>query len=163
MSIQVDPVAVAALMKVVEARGVSRTAAGGGQGVDRPAAGLERGRGGRFSGAADEAGARGMTYGYISAHLADVYGSEVSKATISTITDKVLDGLAKWQHRPLDAVYPVVFIDAIHVKVRDGQVANRPIYVAAAVTAEGNRDTLGLLPESRGRERRERTRKGNTA
>ena len=65
---------------------------------------------------------RGMTYGYISAHLADVYGSEVSKATISTIADKVLDGLAKWQNRPLDAVYPVVFIDAIHVKVRDGQV-----------------------------------------
>ena len=88
--------------------------------------------------------ARGMTHGDISAHLADVYGSEVSKATISTITDKVLEGMSEWQNRPLDPVYPVVFIDAIHVKIRDGQVANRPIYVALAVTAEGNRDILGL-------------------
>ncbi len=88
--------------------------------------------------------ARGMTHGDIAAHLADVYGSDVSKTTISTITDKVLEGMAEWQGRPLDPVYPVVFIDAIHVKVRDGQVANRPIYVALAVTAEGNRDILGL-------------------
>lgn len=88
--------------------------------------------------------ARGMTHGDIAAHLADVYGSEVSKTTISTITDKVLDSMGEWQNRPLDPVYPVVFIDAIHVKVRDGQVANRPIYVALAVTVEGNRDILGL-------------------
>lgn len=88
--------------------------------------------------------ARGMTHGDISAHLADVYGSEVSKTTISTITDKVLEGMAEWQNRPLDPVYPVVFIDCIHVKVRDGQVANRPIYVALAVTVDGNRDVLGL-------------------
>lgn len=88
--------------------------------------------------------ARGMTHGDISAHLADVYGSEVSKTTISTITDKVLEGMADWQNRPLDPVYPVVFVDCIHVKVRDGQVANRPIYVALAVTVEGNRDILGL-------------------
>ena len=88
--------------------------------------------------------ARGMTHGDIAAHLADVYGSEVSKTTISTITDKVLDGMLEWQNRPLDPVYPVVFIDAIHVKVRDGQVANRPIYIALAVTTEGNRDILGL-------------------
>lgn len=88
--------------------------------------------------------ARGMTQGDIAAHLADVYGSEVSKTTISTITDKVPDGMAEWQNRPLDPVYPVVFIDAIHVKIRDGQVANRPIYVALAVTTEGNRDILGL-------------------
>lgn len=88
--------------------------------------------------------ARGMTHGDIAAHLADVYGSEVSKTTISTITDKVLDGMAEWQNRPLDPVYPVVFIDCIHVKVRDGQVANRPIYIALAVTVDGNRDILGL-------------------
>jgi transposase-like protein len=88
--------------------------------------------------------ARGMTHGDIAAHLADVYGSEVSKTTISTITDKVLDGMAEWQNRPLDSVYPVVFVDCIHVKVRDGQVANRPIYIALAVTTEGNRDILGL-------------------
>ncbi|WGT48580.1 IS256 family transposase [Tessaracoccus lacteus] len=88
--------------------------------------------------------ARGLTHGDIAAHLADVYGSEVSKTTISTITDKVLDSMGEWQNRPLDPVYPVLFIDAIHVKVRDGQVANRPIYVALAVTVDGHRDILGL-------------------
>ena len=76
--------------------------------------------------------ARGLTHGDIAAHLADVYGSEVSKTTISTITDKVLDSMGEWQNRPLDPVYPVVFIDAIHVKVRDGQVANRPIFSGSA-------------------------------
>ncbi|MEU9890940.1 IS256 family transposase [Sphaerisporangium sp. NPDC051011] len=88
--------------------------------------------------------AKGLTTGEISAHLAEVYGAEVSKQTISTITDKVLEGMAEWQNRPLDPVYPVIFIDAIHVKLRDGQVANRPIYVALAVTVEGERDILGL-------------------
>jgi putative transposase len=88
--------------------------------------------------------AKGLTTGEISAHLAEVYGAEVSRQTISTITDKVLEGMAEWQNRPLDRVYPVVFLDAINVKVRDGKVANRPIYVALAVTAEGTRDILGL-------------------
>jgi putative transposase len=88
--------------------------------------------------------AKGLTTGEISAHLAEVYGAEVSRQTISTITDKVVEGMTEWQNRPLDVVYPVVFIDAIHVKVRDGQVANRPIYVAMAVTCEGQRDILGL-------------------
>jgi transposase-like protein len=88
--------------------------------------------------------AKGLTTGEISAHLAEVYGAQVSKQTISTITDKVLEGMAEWQNRPLDAIYPVIFIDAVHVKLRDGQVANRPIYVALAVTADGERDILGL-------------------
>ena len=88
--------------------------------------------------------AKGLTTGEISAHLAEVYGAQVSKATISTITDKVLEGMAEWQNRPLDPVYPVIFIDASHVKVRDGPVANRPIYVALAVSVEGTRDILGL-------------------
>ncbi|MFI6739129.1 IS256 family transposase [Nonomuraea sp. NPDC050451] len=88
--------------------------------------------------------ARGLTTGEISAHLAEVYGAEVSKQTISTIIDKVLDGMAEWQNRPLDPVYPVIFIDAIHVKLREGQVANRPIYIALAVTVDGERDILGL-------------------
>lgn len=88
--------------------------------------------------------AKGLTHGEISAHLAEVYGANVSKQTISTITDKVIDGMTEWQNRPLDAVYPVIFLDAIHVKIRDGQVANRPIYVALAVTVEGTRDILGL-------------------
>lgn len=88
--------------------------------------------------------AKGLTTGEISAHLAEVYGADVSKQTISTITDKVMDGMAQWQNRPLDPVYPVVFLDAINVKIRDGKVANRPIYVALAVTVEGTRDILGL-------------------
>jgi putative transposase len=62
--------------------------------------------------------AKGLTTGEVQAHLAEVYGADVSRQTISTITDKVLEGMAEWQNRPLDAVYPVVFIDAIHVKVR---------------------------------------------
>src|SRR5689334_847029 len=88
--------------------------------------------------------AKGLTTGEISAHLAEVYGAEVSRQTISTITDKVIEGMVEWQNRPLDAVYPVIFIDAVHVKIRDGHVANRPIYVALAVTSEGRRDILGL-------------------
>ncbi|MEV6796717.1 IS256 family transposase [Streptomyces sp. NPDC051320] len=88
--------------------------------------------------------AKGLTHGEISAHLAEVYGAEVSKSTISTITDSVMAGMAEWQNRPLNSVYPVVFIDCVNVKVRDGQVANRPVYMALAVTAEGHRDILGL-------------------
>src|SRR5690349_2711541 len=88
--------------------------------------------------------AKGLTTGEVAAHLAEIYGAEVSRQTISTITDKVIEGMAEWQNRPLDAVYPVIFIDAVHVKIRDGQVANRPIYVALAVTCEGRRDILGL-------------------
>jgi putative transposase len=88
--------------------------------------------------------AKGLTTGEVCAHLAEVYGTEVSKETISTITDRVLDSFAEWQNRLLDPVYPVVFIDCIHVKIRDGQVANRPIYVALAVTVDGGRDILGL-------------------
>jgi putative transposase len=88
--------------------------------------------------------AKGLTTGEICAHLAEVYGAQVSKQTISTITDRVLEGMAAWQSRPLDVVYPVVFIDCVHVKIRDGNVANRPIYVALAVTCQGTRDILGL-------------------
>jgi putative transposase len=88
--------------------------------------------------------AKGLTHGEISAHLAEVYGANVSKTTITAITDRVMDGMSEWQNRPLDAVYPVIFIDAINVKIRDGQVANRPIYLALAVTVEGKRDILGL-------------------
>src|SRR6478609_1146396 len=88
--------------------------------------------------------AKGLTTGEVQAHLAEVYGAEVSRQTISTITDKVVEGMAEWQNRPLDPVYPVVFIDAINVKIRDGKVANRPIYVALAVTCEGRREILGL-------------------
>jgi transposase-like protein len=88
--------------------------------------------------------AKGLTTGEVAAHLAEIYDIAVSRETISNITDRVLDGLAEWQSRPLDAVYPVIFIDVINVKIRDGNVANRPIYVALAVTCEGERDVLGL-------------------
>ncbi len=62
--------------------------------------------------------AKGLTHGEISAHLAGVYGAEISKSTISTITDSVMAGMTEWQNRPLDCVYPVVFIDCVNVKVR---------------------------------------------
>src|SRR6266487_2415939 len=88
--------------------------------------------------------AKGLTHGEICAHLAEVYGAEVSKDRITAITDRVMDGLNEWQSRPLDSVYPVIFIDCIHVKIRDGQVANRPIYLALAVTVDGERDILGM-------------------
>src|SRR3954466_10007282 len=88
--------------------------------------------------------AKGLTTGEVQAHLAEVYGADISRQTISTITDKVVEGMAEWQNRPLDPVYPVIFIDAINVKIRDGKVANRPVYVALAVTCEGRRDILGL-------------------
>jgi putative transposase len=88
--------------------------------------------------------ARGLTTGEIAAHFDEVYGATVSKDTISRITDKVLDEMTEWSNRPLDRVYPVLFIDAIVVKVRDGQVVNRPIYVVVGVTVNGERDILGL-------------------
>ena len=88
--------------------------------------------------------ARGLTTGEIAAHFAEVYGAKVSKDTISRITDKVVEEMSAWQARPLDRVYPVVFVDAIVVKVRDGQVTNRPVYVAIGVTVNGERDILGL-------------------
>jgi putative transposase len=88
--------------------------------------------------------AKGLTTGEVQAHLAEIYGVEVSRETVSKITDRVLEGLAEWQSRPLDRVYAVLFIDVINVKIRDGNVANRPVYVALAVTAAGERDVLGL-------------------
>jgi transposase-like protein len=88
--------------------------------------------------------ARGLTTGEIGAHFADIYGASVSKDTVSRITDKVLEEMAEWCARPLDAVYPVIFIDALVVKIRDGQVTNRPIYVVVGVTVNGERDILGL-------------------
>jgi transposase-like protein len=88
--------------------------------------------------------AKGLTHGEICAHMAEIYGAQVSKETVTRITDRVMEGMAGWQNRPLDRVYPVIFIDAIVVKIREGQVANRPIYVAIGVTVDGERDILGL-------------------
>jgi len=88
--------------------------------------------------------AKGLTTGEISAHFAEIYGASVSKETISRITDKVLEEMNDWAARPLESTYAAIFIDAIVVKVRDGQVANRPFYAAIGVTLAGERDILGL-------------------
>jgi transposase-like protein len=87
--------------------------------------------------------ARGLTTGGRGA-LRRRLRASVSKDTISRITDKVIEEMTEWQNRPLDRVYPVVFIDAIVVKVRDGQVRNKPFYVAVGVTTNGERDILGI-------------------
>ena len=102
--------------------------------------------------------ARGLTTGEISAHFAwgylplagAVYGVSISKDTISRITDKVIEEMQAWASRPLQAVYAAIFIDAIVVKVRDGQVANRPFYVAIGVDLNGRRDVLGLWAGTHG-------------
>jgi putative transposase len=88
--------------------------------------------------------AKGMTTGDIQAHLAEIYDTDISRDTISRITDAIMEDLQAWQSRPLDAVYPVILIDAIVVKIRDGHVANRPIYVAMGVNLHGERDVLGM-------------------
>lgn len=88
--------------------------------------------------------AKGMTTGDIANHLADIYGTHVSRDLVSRVTDAVLEQMTEWQNRPLDPVYPVLLIDAIVLKIRDGQVANRPVYVAMGITVDGERDVLGL-------------------
>jgi putative transposase len=88
--------------------------------------------------------AKGLTTGEISAHFAEIYGASISKETVSRITEKVVAEMTEWAARPLDGVYVAVFVDAIVVKVRDGQVANRPIYAAIGVTVDGGKDVLGL-------------------
>jgi putative transposase len=88
--------------------------------------------------------AKGLTTGEISAHFGEIYGASVSRETISRITDKVIEEMQSWQARPLDQIYAAVFIDAIVVKVRDGQVANRPVYAAIGVSLAGEKDILGL-------------------
>ena len=94
--------------------------------------------------------AKGLTTGEISAHFTEIYGASVSKETVSRITDKVVEEMTDWANRPLDGVYAAVFIDAIVVKVRDGQVANRPIYAAIGVSLAGEKDVLGLWAETGG-------------
>jgi putative transposase len=88
--------------------------------------------------------AKGLTTGDITNHLADVYGTEVSRDLVSRVTDAVVEQMQQWQSRPLDSLYPVLLIDAIVLKIRDGQVANRPVYVAMGITVDGERDVLGL-------------------
>ena len=89
--------------------------------------------------------ARGMTVREIQGHLAELYGVEVSPDLISRATDAVLDEVREWQSRPLDHIYPVVFFDALRVKIRDeGAVKNKAVYVALAFNTEGGKEVLGL-------------------
>lgn len=88
--------------------------------------------------------ARGLSTGEIAAHFAEVYGVSVSKDTISRITDRVVEDMTVWTSRPLAPVYAAIFIDAIYVKVRDGQVSNQPFYAAIGVDLAGHRDVLGI-------------------
>ena len=92
--------------------------------------------------------ARGMTVREIQGHLAELYGVEVSPDLVSRVTDAVLDEVREWQNRPLDPVYPVVFFDALRVKIRDeGLVKNKAVYVALAFNTEGGKEVLGLWIE----------------
>jgi putative transposase len=82
--------------------------------------------------------ARGMTTRDIQGHLEEIYGVEVSPTLISNVTDAVAEEVQAWQGRPLDAVYPILYLDALHVKIRDaGHVQNRAIYVAIGINLEG--------------------------
>jgi len=93
--------------------------------------------------------ARGMTVREIQGHLVELYGLEVSPDLISTITDAVLETVSEWQNRPLEATYPLVFLDVLRVKIRDeGLVRNKAVYVALGVTADGTKDILGLWIET---------------
>ena len=88
--------------------------------------------------------ARGMTVREIQAHLEEMYGAEVSPSLISSITDAVSEEVKGWQSRPLDPVYPIIYLDCIHVKVREGAVRVKAVYLAIGVTMTGEKEVLGL-------------------
>ncbi len=88
--------------------------------------------------------ARGMTVREIQAHLEEMYGTEVSPSLISSITDAVAEEVKAWQSRPLDPIYPIIYLDCIHVKVREGAVRVKAVYLAIGVTMTGEKEVLGL-------------------
>ncbi len=89
--------------------------------------------------------AKGMTTGDIEAHIRDIYGLEVSDTTVSRITDKILPAAKEWQQRPLESIYAVVFLDAIHYRVRsEGQVVKKAVYIAIGIDLDGRKDVLGM-------------------
>lgn len=93
--------------------------------------------------------ARGMSVREIQGHLLEIYGLDVSPDLISTVTDAVLETVGEWQNRPLEASYPLVFFDALRVKIRDeGLVRNKAVYIALGVQADGTKDILGLWIEN---------------
>ncbi len=94
----------------------------------------------------------GMSYTDISSHIEEIYQVSISTATISTITDKIIDKVKQWQSRPLDSIYPFVWLDAIHYKIKDGgKYVSKAVYTVLGVNMEGKKDILGLyLSESEG-------------
>ena len=88
--------------------------------------------------------ARGMTVREIQSHLEEMYGTEVSPTLISSVTDAVIEEVKTWQARPLDALYPIVYLDCIHVKVRDGSVRVKAVYLAIGINLAGEKEVLGL-------------------
>lgn len=87
----------------------------------------------------------GMSYKDISNHLEDIYGIAVSKGTLTAITDKIIDSVKEWQARPLESIYPIVWLDAIHYKIReDGKVLSKAVYTILGVNIEGRKEVLGL-------------------
>ena len=89
--------------------------------------------------------AKGMTTGDIEAHIQDIYGVDVSDTTVSRITDKILPVAKEWQQRPLEAVYAVVFLDAIHYHVRsEGHIVKKAVYIAIGIDLDGHKDVLGM-------------------
>lgn len=89
--------------------------------------------------------AKGMTTGDINIHMGEIYGVNIDKSTISTITDKVLPLVKEWQDRPLSQMYPIVYLDAIHFKVRDnGKIVSKAAYIALGVNIEGMKEILGI-------------------
>ena len=89
--------------------------------------------------------AKGMTTGDIEAHIRDIYGLEVSDTTVSRITDKILPIAKEWQQRPLESIYAVVFLDAIHYHVRsEGQIVKKAVYIAIGINLDGKKDVLGM-------------------
>lgn len=89
--------------------------------------------------------ARGMTTREIQGHLEQMYGVEVSPALISQVTDEVQEEVKAWQSRPLEPIYPIVYLDALYVKMRhEGRVENRAVYVAIGISMEGRKEVLGL-------------------
>lgn len=89
--------------------------------------------------------AKGMTTGDIEAHIVDIYGIEISDTTISRITDKILPVAKEWQQRPLEPMYAVMFLDAIHYHVRsEGQIVKKAVYIAIGIDLDGRKDVLGM-------------------
>ncbi|KKY05929.1 IS256 family transposase, partial [Xanthomonas phaseoli] len=88
--------------------------------------------------------ARGMTVREIQSHLEEMYGTEVSPSLISSVTDAVVEEVKAWQARPLDPVYPIVYLDCIHVKVREGAVRVKAVYLAIGITMGGEKEVLDL-------------------